>query len=140
MFSKYISYIFLALLLGTSLAHASRYREIIDSNSDVEEALLKAIHQAPIHKEIFTTVFWVGERAKANSGWSDNLDSAWDMRWKENFGGLDSPRYRKGYFPAKFKPKQNPFYVALPFNDISNPEYLSTCPILKYFSFKKTSR
>ncbi len=126
--------------LSAQIAFANRTYQVIRAESGVEEHLLMAIQEAPIHKNILTTIFWVGERAKPNSGWSDNLDSAWDMHWKENFGGLDNPIYRKGFFPAKFRPKQNPFYVALPFNDISNPGYLEICPILQYFKIKKASR
>jgi len=114
--------------------------EAVRSNQAIEESLLVTIQKAPSHKDVLTTIFWVGERAKPKSGSASNLDSAWDMRWKENFGGLDSPVYRNGYFPASFRPKQNPFYIALPFNDISNPEYLEVCPILQYFKFKKASR
>ena len=62
------------------------------------------------------------------------------MRWKENFGGVDSPVYRKGYFPARFRPKQNPFYVALPFNDIKNPDFVEICPLLQFFKIKKAPR
>ena len=124
-----------------SLAWGSYSQGAVSSlDANISDRILEAIRQSPVHNNIATTVFWVGERAKPNSGWSDNLDSAWDMRWKENFGGLDSPVYRDGYFPAKFHPKQNPFYVALPFNDISNPGYLSTCPLLKYFKFKRASK
>jgi hypothetical protein len=131
----------ISLLIGIVLVgqvEASRMKNVIQPGSEAEERLLRAIEQATVHKDILTTVFWVGERAKPNSGWSDNLDSAWDRRWKENFGGLDSPVFRKGFFPAAFQPKQNPFYAALPFNDVSNPDYLQTCPLLQYFKLTKT--
>ena len=137
---KFIFNFLTLLALGTSVSFASQFRHPVQVDSDVEEKMLKAIEDAPVHEDIITTVFWVGERAKPNSGWSDNLDSAWDMRWKENFGGLDSPVYRKGYFPAKFRPKQNPFYVALPFNDIKNPDFVEVCPLLQFFKIKKTPR
>ncbi|MBV9464411.1 MAG: hypothetical protein JO317_09300 [Verrucomicrobiae bacterium] len=69
------------------------------------------------HQNIVTTVFWVGEPS-VGAGWSACKDSAWDPRWVENYGGPDHPTKRKGFLPAAFKPKQNPFYVALPFNDL----------------------
>ncbi len=138
--SKTILNLLILFMLSVQTAFASRSRHEEESVSDVEEHLLMAIQEAPVHRDILTTVFWVGERAKPRSGWSDNLDSAWDARWKENFGGLDSPINRKGYLPAKFRPRQNPFYVALPFNDISNPGYLDTCPLLQYFRVKKPAR
>jgi hypothetical protein len=40
------------------------------------------------------------------------------MNWQENFGGYDDPDRRKGYLPAGFVPKLNPFYIALPYNDV----------------------
>jgi hypothetical protein len=128
------------LACESSVVFASQRRYPPRIVLDVEQELLKAIKTAPVHQEIMTTVFWVGELAKPNSGWSDNLDSAWDMRWKENFGGLDSPVKRKGFSPAKFRPRQNPFYVALPFNDINNPDYLEMCPLLQFFKIRKASR
>lgn len=76
-----------------------------------------AIHER-WHERILTTVFWVGEPANPSTGSACNQDSAWDMRWMENFGGTDHPNRRSGYRPADFLPRQNPFYVALPFNDL----------------------
>jgi hypothetical protein len=52
----------------------------------------------PWHREIGTTIFWVFELP--HRGDPGNLRSAWDSQWL-----LTAPR-------------QNPFYVALPFNDI----------------------
>jgi len=62
-------------------------------------------------KGILATCFWVGEPG--------NEKSAWDPKWLKNFGGADSPEKRDGYLPAGFAPKQNPFYCALPFNDVA---------------------
>ena len=47
--------------------------------------------------------------------------SAWDPQWRAHFGGYDSPNpgFRRGYIPASFIPRQNPFYVALPYNDVT---------------------
>ncbi len=127
----------LVLVFGVQATYATRSNQSESRNtlSKIEETLYSMVHS-----DILTTVFWIGERAKPKSGWSDNLDSAWDGRWKENFGGLDSPIYRIGYFPSKFRPKQNPFYVALPFNDISNPECLEASPVLQHLKQKKASK
>src|SRR4051812_25712089 len=95
----------LAFCLCCQQSYANRSLRTVEANSEIEDQILAAFQTAPVHKDILTTVFWVGERAKPNSGWSDNIDSAWDSRWKENFGGLDSPIFRKGFFPAKFRPK-----------------------------------
>jgi hypothetical protein len=74
----------------------------------------------PWHEQIVTTVFWIGETASGNNP-VPNRSSAWDSNWARNFGGSDSPESsaRKGFIPARFVPRQNPFYLALPFNDVS---------------------
>jgi len=97
------------LILGVTGAEARQYQRPKNVQaSDIYERW---------HEGILTTVFWVGE-ASVGPGWSASHDSAWDMRWVENYGGTDHPKNRNGYFPAGFKPRQNPFYVALPFNDL----------------------
>jgi len=70
----------------------------------------------PWRTQIVTTTFWVGERATKRNP-VPNHASSWDQRWSKNFGGFDDPNDRNGYLPAKFVPKQNPFYCALPYND-----------------------
>jgi hypothetical protein len=74
----------------------------------------------PWHSQIVTTVFWIGETPSGNNP-VPNRSSAWDANWARNFGGSDSPELgeRKGFIPARFVPRQNPFYLALPFNDVS---------------------
>jgi len=64
------------------------------------------------------TVFWVGEPAGDHNP-VPNTRSAWDQNWQENFGGLDHPDQRDGWCPAGFTPRLNPFYVALPYNDVA---------------------
>ena len=73
----------------------------------------------PWRKNIVTTVFWVGETPTARNP-VPNSSSAWDEHWAHDYGGNDSPTRRRGYIPAAFTPHQNPFYVALPYNDISH--------------------
>lgn len=76
---------------------------------------------SPWKRNIVTTVFWVGEHAcKANP--VANTRSSWDYRWQRSFGGYDDPNQlaRIDYRPAKFIPKQNPFYIALPYNDVTS--------------------
>jgi hypothetical protein len=67
-----------------------------------------------------TTVFWIGEAAAQNNP-VPNDKSSWDTRWASNYGGYDNPdpRARRGYLPASFIPRQNPFYIALPYNDVT---------------------
>jgi hypothetical protein len=74
----------------------------------------------PWKRNIVTTVFWIGETPTANNP-TPNTVSAWDMRWTSNYGGYDNPKRsaREGFIPKDFTPGQNPFYFALPYNDIS---------------------
>ncbi len=74
----------------------------------------------PVHKNISTTYFWVGEPADGDNGHISNSPSAWDDDWEKHFGGVDDPKKRNGYLPAKFVPKENPFYAALPYNDFDS--------------------
>jgi hypothetical protein len=69
-------------------------------------------------KKVMTTVFWVGEPSDADNDYIPNDVSAWDGHWQANYGGVDSGVCRKGYLPCTFTPKQNPFYFALPYNDL----------------------
>ncbi|MCW1912403.1 hypothetical protein OJ996_02390 [Luteolibacter sp. GHJ8] len=64
------------------------------------------------------TVFCVGELPTQNNP-VPNTMSSWDMSWQANFGGYDDPERRNGFLPAGFTPKLNPFYVALPYNDVA---------------------
>ena len=68
------------------------------------------------YKEALTTVFWVGERANSSNDHIANDASAWDEAWELHFGGYDDPECRDGYHPCDFTPKENPFYVALPYD------------------------
>jgi len=80
---------------------------------------LAAVRQEfPWKKEIVTTVFWIGEKPTANNP-TPNKSSSWDKDWTQNYGGYDDPDKsdRRGFIPAAFTPRQNPFYCALPYND-----------------------
>jgi len=54
-----------------------------------------------------------------------------------NYGGVDTPKrdQRANYLPVTFTPKQNPFYIALPYNDVTSkghkPEAASVIPWFK---------
>jgi len=74
----------------------------------------------PWKKEIVTTVFWIGEKPTANNP-VPNRQSSWDRNWTQSYGGYDNPdrAQRNDFIPARFTPRQNPFYVALPYNDKS---------------------
>ncbi|MEO8615931.1 MAG: hypothetical protein ABI600_12380 [Luteolibacter sp.] len=72
----------------------------------------------PWKRNVTATVFWVGELPTENNP-TPNTMSAWDQNWQANFGGYDQPDHRVGYLPAGFTPSLNPFYVALPYNDVA---------------------
>ncbi|EKE18615.1 MAG: hypothetical protein ACD_9C00285G0002 [uncultured bacterium] len=95
--------------------------EILDKKDEiVNKANPKVEQEYPMHKNITTTFFWVGEEpGEANKNIS-NLPSAWDEKWSESFGGVDDPKNRNGYVVANFTPKENPFYFALPYNDFDD--------------------
>lgn len=69
-------------------------------------------------RNVVATVFWVGEQPAENNP-TPNNKSAWDQNWQENFGGYDHPDRRSGWCPQGFTPMLNPFYVALPYNDVA---------------------
>jgi hypothetical protein len=77
----------------------------------------------PWKANIVTTVFWVGEKSYA---------SVWDAKWAENYGGIDNPdpNARRNYIPTGFVPQQNPFYCALPYNDLANGQFKPEAPLL----------
>ncbi|MBT8037471.1 MAG: hypothetical protein KJO21_07995 [Verrucomicrobiae bacterium] len=67
---------------------------------------------------ITATVFWVGEKPSERNPTPNNA-SSWDPNWQANYGGIDHPANRLGHRPAAFIPQLNPFYIALPYNDIA---------------------
>ena len=73
----------------------------------------------PWKRGIVTTTFWIGEKPAKNNP-VPNHASSWDERWAKNYGGTDTPdiAQRVDYRPAEFVPGQNPFYIALPYNDV----------------------
>jgi hypothetical protein len=73
----------------------------------------------PWKRDIVTTTFWIGEDAAKNNP-VPNRASSWDPHWAKSYGGTDTPdaSQRVNYRPAAFVPDQNPFYVALPYNDL----------------------
>src|SRR5256714_7094399 len=85
----------------------------------------------PWKTNIVTTVFWVGEQAGGNNP-VPNFKSSWDLNWTANYGGFDSPdaSARRNYIPVAFIPKQNPFYCALPYNDVSHGQFKPEAPLV----------
>jgi hypothetical protein len=83
--------------------------------------ILKDRGPYPWRTNIVTTTFWIGESAAKNNP-VPNDKSSWDVKWARNYGGTDSPEKtaRRGYLPVGFTPGQNPFYIALPYNDVQS--------------------
>ena len=75
----------------------------------------------PWHFDITATYFFIGELATKRNP-TPNTASSWDSAWDDNYGGYDDPDPAKRdpvtYAPRGFTPQLNPFYVALPYNDI----------------------
>jgi len=65
---------------------------------------------------IVTSVFWIGGTGSGAS--------AWDPKWEASYGGFDDPKpeKRQQFIPTAFIPQQNPFYIALPYNDVAGNE------------------
>jgi hypothetical protein len=85
----------------------------------------------PWKVNIVTTVFWVGEKPTVNNP-VPNTRSAWDANWVVNYGGYDDPEAgkRRNYIPASFTPRQNPFYIALPYNDVTSGTTKPEAPLV----------
>jgi hypothetical protein len=81
----------------------------------------KAKATYPWKMDIITTMFWIGEGG-SNVSSTDNIQSSWDQDWLPNNHGSDSPNNRNGYAAGNHASTLNPFYVALPFNDLVFPD------------------
>jgi len=75
-----------------------------------ESRMLGVANRYPWKTGIVTTIFSI-EGA-----------SAWDPKWRQRYGGVDNPNpdKRHNFIPAGFVPRLNPFYIALPYNDVSD--------------------
>jgi hypothetical protein len=102
----------LTTLFATSIAYAPDHLAQPPAPKPVSSP-----HVFDLHRDVITTVFWVGEAAGSDNGGIANAQSAWDESWQNHYGGVDDPGNRLEYFPAAFDAKENPFYVALPYND-----------------------
>jgi hypothetical protein len=85
----------------------------------------------PWHTNIVSTTFWVGEIFDPNASDGSQVISTYDTNWYRNYGGCDGVisgggceterrTAANGYFPLRMVPRQNPFYLDLPFDDIND--------------------
>jgi hypothetical protein len=90
----------------------------------------------PLHTDIVATTFWVGEIFDPAAPDGSQEISAYDSEWMASYGGCDGvivdgtcqtePRSAdNGYFPSSMTPLENPFYLDLPFNDLTDAEGFS---------------
>ena len=82
----------------------------------------KANHNIyPWRTYILTTEFWIGEGSTPISS-TTNVQSSWDEEWMQKNHGTDNPYNRNGYASGSHASTLNPFYCALPFNDLAFPD------------------
>lgn len=83
----------------------------------------------PWHTGIVATTFWVGEIFDPNAEDGSQMFSTYDSDWFDNYGGCDGVEVdgvcttekrvaANGFFPSSMTPKQNPFYLDLPYDDV----------------------
>jgi len=90
---------------GTSTATDTAFKTAIFSRKT------KLVY--PWKTGILTTMFWIGEKSVKASAWNEN--------WTASNHGQDTPIDRNGYAAGDHASSVNPFYVALPFNDLAFP-------------------
>jgi hypothetical protein len=90
-----------------------------------------AIARYPWKPNIVTAVFWIGEKLDDKKG-TRRSKSAWNGDWEKNYGGVDNPNSssRRNYVPVAFVPGQNPFYCALPYNDVADGQFKPEAPLV----------
>ena len=85
----------------------------------------------PLHTGIVATTFWVGEIFDPHSPNGSQVISTYDAHWLRHYGGCDGvvtggrcQTQRRvaanGFFPTLMTPRENPFYLDLPFDDVND--------------------
>lgn len=91
----------------------------------------------PWHRRIVSTTFWVGEVFDVGAADGSQVYSTYDDAWQRHYGGCDGILVSKvcrterrtaanGYYPTSMKPRENPFYLDLPFDDVNDPIALAS--------------
>ncbi|HEY3898293.1 MAG TPA: hypothetical protein VGM54_06755 [Chthoniobacter sp.] len=102
--------------------HARKMREDAIENMEPKVTApttrtLAASGRYPWKTQIVTTMFAVGYGKKGHV----HKASVWDPQWLSHYGGIDSPNpaKRHNFISTDFVPRENPFYIALPYNDVA---------------------
>jgi hypothetical protein len=85
----------------------------------------------PWHTDIPSTTFWVGEIFDPNASDGSQVLSTYNGSWLRDYGGCDGRMVGKDcrterrtaaddWFPTAMTPKENPFYLDLPFDDVND--------------------
>ncbi|MCL2536536.1 MAG: hypothetical protein FWE39_20435 [Nocardiaceae bacterium] len=101
-----------------------------DAAESVEPAAAAAT-EYPWHTNIVATTFWVGEIFDPTAEDGSQEMSTYDSNWLESYGGCDgvtgdgvcrteARTADNGYFPTHMTPRENPFYLDLPFDDVND--------------------
>ncbi|GHC43389.1 hypothetical protein [Roseibacillus persicicus] len=111
--------LFLFLLFALPLAGQSQGPTVTTPSRQGQ--VTNGVPKYPWHLGTTATIFWIGE-APSGRNRTPNHKSSWDTNWQRNYGGYDNPdpAARNGYIPKAFTPRLNPFYIALPYNDVIN--------------------
>lgn len=114
------------LMAQDSAELISSEENAVNAKSGLINRRLESPSHYPWKTNILAKLFFVGEpidlgiKNSKPRGHSFRSQSVWDKDWIGNYGGVDDPDpgKRRGYIPLAFVPRQNPFYVALPYNDV----------------------
>ncbi|WP_051388636.1 hypothetical protein [Arthrobacter sp. 35W] len=84
----------------------------------------------PWHTGIVATTFWVGEIFDPNAADGSQVYSTYDSDWEGSYGGCDgvmapdcqteARTAANGFKPTAMTPKENPFYLDLPYDDVND--------------------
>lgn len=96
------------------------------------------------HTDIPVTTFWVGEVFDPDARDGSQRISTYDARWLDHYGGCDGVvregRCRterrsadEGWFPTSMEPRENPFYVDVPYDDVNDPDgFAQRCRVVPW--------
>jgi hypothetical protein len=85
----------------------------------------------PWHTNIVATTFWVGEIFDPDAEDGSQMLSTYDENWYRSYGGCDGRvvggdcrterrTAANDYFPSAITPRENPFYLDLPYDDLND--------------------